>query len=107
MILGVGLVNRDYVMALAYRDFWFWQRANELLRQAKKIHRSFIQAARNLESEGGQRPNWTQPIDILEDGDTVWVISSMPGIAVHETQIRLESGELVICGNSLKQCIKN
>lgn len=80
------------------RERDFWEKASELLQHADRIHRSFIQAVNGLEGQPGQTAPWAQPVNLLETESALWIISAMPGVALHRTEVRLEGGELIISG---------
>ena len=81
-------------------DFIIWQRANNLLQQAERIHRNFLQIAAGAQyrvSQGRTR-SWEPPVNIVETDESVWVISAIPGVGVDQVTVRLEGRELVIAG---------
>ena len=81
-------------------DFMIWQRANDLLQQAERIHRNFLQIAAGAQyrvSQGKTR-SWEPPVNVVETDESVWVMSAIPGVAVDRVNVRLEGRELVIAG---------
>jgi HSP20 family protein len=81
-------------------DFIIWQRANDLLQQAERIRRNFLQVAEGARYRTfyGRTPSWQPPVNVVETDESVWVISAVPGVAVDRVDVRLEGRELVIAG---------
>ena len=81
-------------------DFILWQRANDLLQQAERIRRNFLQVAEGARyrASHGRTPRWEPPVNVIETDEGLWVISAVPGVAVDRVEIRLEGCELVIAG---------
>lgn len=81
-------------------DFLIWQRANDLLQQAERIHRNFLQiaAGARYRASHGRTPSWEPPVNVVETDESVWVISALPGVGVDRVNVRLEGRELVIAG---------
>jgi HSP20 family protein len=81
-------------------DFIIWQRANDLLQQAERIRRNFLQVAEGARYRTfyGRTPSWQPPVNVVETDESIWVISAVPGVAVDRVDVRLEGRELVIAG---------
>jgi len=81
-------------------DFIIWQRASDLLQQAERIHRNFLQVAAGAryQPSHGRTPSWEPPVNVVETNESLWVISALPGVAVDRVDVRLEGSELVIAG---------
>jgi HSP20 family molecular chaperone IbpA len=81
-------------------DFLIWQRANDLLQQAERIHRNFLQVAAgaHYRASHGRTPSWEPPVNVVETDESLWVISALPGVAVDRLNVPLEGRELVIAG---------
>jgi HSP20 family protein len=81
-------------------DFIIWQRANDLLQQAERIRRNFLQIAdgARYRTSHGRMPSWQPPVNVVETDESLWVISAVPGVAVDRVDVRLEGRELVIAG---------
>ncbi len=81
-------------------DFLIWQRANDLLQQAERIRRNFLQIADGdrYRASYGRTPRWEPPVNVVETDESLWVISAVPGVAVDRVDVRLEGRELVIAG---------
>ena len=82
-------------------DFIVWQRANDLLQQAERIHRNFLQVAAGARYRisHGRTPCWEPPVNVVETDESLWVIAAVPGVAANRMDVRLDAGELVISGN--------
>jgi HSP20 family molecular chaperone IbpA len=87
-------------MAAQDWDFIIWQRANNLLQQAERIHRNFLQAAAGARyrTSPGRSPNWEPPVNVVETDKSLWVIAALAGVAVDRVDVRLEGRELIIAG---------
>jgi HSP20 family protein len=81
-------------------DVIIWQRANNLLQQAERIHRNFLQVAAgaSYRVSHGRTPSWEPPVNVVETDESLWVISALPGVAADRMNVRLEGRELVIAG---------
>jgi HSP20 family protein len=81
-------------------DFIIWQRANDLLQQAERIRRNFLQIAdgARYRASHGRTTRWEPPVNVVETDESLWVISAVPGVAVDRVDVRLEGRELVIAG---------
>jgi HSP20 family molecular chaperone IbpA len=87
-------------MAAQDWDFIVWQRANNLLQQAERIHRNFLQVAAGARyrTSPGRSPNWEPPVNVVETDKSLWVIAALAGVAVDRVDVRLEGRELIIAG---------
>jgi HSP20 family protein len=91
-------------------DIIVWRRANDLLQQAERIHRNFLQVAAGARYRLPQSrtPSWEPPLNVVETDESLWVISALPGVAAEQMDVRLEGQELVITGNRpLPECCKD
>ena len=81
-------------------DFIVWRQANDLLQQAERIHQNFLQIAvgARYRASQGRTPGWEPPVNVIETGESLWVISALAGVAADRVNIRLEGHELVIAG---------
>ncbi|HVO94034.1 MAG TPA: Hsp20/alpha crystallin family protein [Terriglobales bacterium] len=92
------------------RDEWdilVWRRANDLLQQAERIHRNFLQVAADARYRAapGRTPSWEPPVNVVETDTSMWVIAALPGVARERMDVRLDGRELVISGNRpMPQC---
>lgn len=82
-------------------DFIVWQRANDLLQQAERIHRNFLQVAAGARYRlsHGRTPSWEPPVNVVETDESMWVISALAGVAVDRIEVRLAGRDLVIAGD--------
>jgi len=91
-------------------DFIIWQRANDLLQQAERIHRNFLQVAAGarFRATHGRTPSWEPPVNVVETDESLWVISALAGVAVDRIEVRLEGHDLVIAGERpLPKCCQD
>jgi len=81
-------------------DLIVWQRANDLLQQAERIHRNFLQVAAGARYRvsHGRTPSWEPPVNVVETDESLWVISALAGVAIDRVEVRLEVRDLVIAG---------
>src|SRR5246127_2109591 len=81
-------------------DFIVWRRANDLLQQAERIHQNFLQiaAGARYRASQGRTPSWEPPVNVIETGESLRVISALAGVAADRVNVRLEGRELVIGG---------
>lgn len=81
-------------------DLLFWQQASDLLEQAERIQRNFLQFAVSVhyQSSASQASCWAPPLNVIEADQTIWVIAALPGVSREEIEIRIEENELVIAG---------
>ena len=91
-------------------DIIIWRRANDLLQQAERIHRNFIQVAASARfyATQGRTPSWEPPVNVVETEKSLWVISALPGVTAEQMKVRIEGVELVIAGNRpLPKCCED
>jgi HSP20 family molecular chaperone IbpA len=91
-------------------EFIIWQRANDLLQQAERIHRNFLQVAAGARYRFsyGRTPSWEPPVNVVETDESLWVISALAGVAVDRVDARLEGRDLVIAGERpLPKCCQD
>jgi HSP20 family protein len=97
-------------MAASDWDIVIWRRANDLLQQAERIHRNFLQVAAgaSYRSSPGRTPSWEPPVNVVETDTSMWVIAALPGVARDRMEIRLEGRVLVISGSRpLPKCCED
>jgi HSP20 family molecular chaperone IbpA len=81
-------------------DIVIWRRANDLLQQAERIHRNFLQVAASarFRATQGRTPSWEPPVNVVETEDSLSVIAALPGVTGDRMDVRIEGMELVISG---------
>ncbi|MEX0803252.1 MAG: Hsp20 family protein [Candidatus Binatia bacterium] len=88
-------------------DILIWHRANDLLQQAERIHRNFLQiaAGAHYRASQGRTPSWEPPINVVETDETLWVVSALPGVSADQVEVKIDGNELVIAGHRpLPEC---
>ena len=82
-------------------DFLILQRATDLLQQAERIHRNYLQiaAGARFRVSYGRKPSWEPPVNVVETEESLWVILAIPGVDVDRVDVRLEGRELVVTGD--------
>ena len=91
-------------------DIVVWRRANELLQQAERIQRNFLQVAADARyrASRGRAASWEPPVNVVETDESSWVICALPGVSHDRMEVRLEGWELVISGNRpLPECCQD
>ena len=91
-------------------DIIIWRRANDLLQQAERIHRNFLQVAAGARyrASHGRTPSWEPPVNVVETDESLWVISALPGVLAERMEVRLEGRELIIAGERpLPKCCED
>ncbi len=97
-------------MASREWEFLLWQQAGDLLRQAERIQRNFLQVAVGAQyrSTHGRGRAWEPPVNIVETQESLWVISAIPGVAAERVDVHIEENELVIAGERpLPRCCED
>ena len=91
--MAINMASNDW-------DFLIWHRASDLLQQAGRIHRNFLQiaAGARYRTSPGRSPSWEPPVNVVETDGSLWVISAIAGVAVERVDVRLEGHELIIAG---------
>jgi len=81
-------------------DFVIWQQAADLLQQAERIQRNFLQVAAgaHYRSSHGRTSSWEPPVNVVETDDSLWVLSAIPGVAADRVDVRIDGHELIISG---------
>jgi len=80
-------------------DFSTWQQASELVEQAERIQRIFLQLAANHFGTLNRSPAASAPpVNVVETEDACWVITAIPGADADQIEIRLQGNELLIAG---------
>ena len=81
-------------------DFVIWQQAADLLHQAERIQRNFLQiaAGAHYRASHGRTLSWEPPVNVVETDKSLWVISAIPGVAADRVDVRIDGNELVISG---------
>ena len=82
-------------------DLLILHRATDLLQQAERIHRNYLQiaAGARFRVSYSRKPSWEPPVNVVETDESWWVILAIPGVAVDRVDVRLEGRELVITGD--------
>jgi len=87
-------------MAFRDWDFVIWQQAADLLQQAERIQRNFLQVAANAHYRAtqGRSLSWEPPVNVVETDESLWVLSAIPGIEADHVNVRIDGHELIISG---------
>lgn len=91
-------------------DTIIWRRANDLLQQAERIHRNFLQVAAGARyrASHGRTHSWEPPVNVVETDESLWVISALSGVAADRMEIRIEGCDLIIAGERpLPKCCED
>ena len=81
-------------------DFFTWQQASDLMEQAERIERNFLQvaAASRYLATSSRAGAWAPSLNVVETDQAWWVIAALPGAAANRIDIRLAGDELIIAG---------
>jgi len=81
-------------------DFFTWQQASDLMEQAERIERNFLQvaAASRYLATSSRAGAWAPSMNVVETDQAWWVIAALPGAAANRIDIRLAGDELIIAG---------
>jgi len=81
-------------------DFAIWQQAADLLQQAERIQRNFLQVAANARyrASHGRTLCWEPPVNVVETDESLWVLSAIPGVAPNHVNVNIDGHELIISG---------
>jgi HSP20 family protein len=88
-------------MAAQDWDFFLWRQASDLLQQAERIHKNFLQLAVGAQYRSFHRrgATWAPPVNVVETDESLWVMAAIPGVAADRVDVRLDGRELIISGN--------
>ena len=81
-------------------DFVIWQQAADLLQQAERIQRNFLQVAAgaHYRASHGRSLSWEPPVNVVETDKSLWVLSAVPGVAADHVNVNIDGHELIISG---------
>src|ERR1700745_3669368 len=81
-------------------DFVIWQQAADLLQQAERIQRNFLQVAAgaHYRASHGRTLSWEPPVNVVETDKSLWVLSAVPGVAADHVNVNIDGHELIISG---------
>ncbi|MGZ8496453.1 MAG: Hsp20/alpha crystallin family protein [Candidatus Binatia bacterium] len=80
-------------------DFFASQQASNLMEQADRIERNFLQiAAGHHLALNSPAAASAPPVNVVETDQACWVITALPGADADRIDIRLQGNELIIAG---------
>jgi len=80
-------------------DFFAWQQFSDLMEQADRIQRNFLQIAANRHlALNSLESAWAPSVNVVETDRACWVITALPGADANQIDIRLEGSELIVAG---------
>ena len=87
-------------MATRDWDFVIWQQAADLLQQAERIQRNFLQVAAgaHYRASRGRSSSWEPPVNVVESDESLWVIAALPGVTTDRVNVHIDGDELIISG---------
>lgn len=71
---------------------WMWMQACEVLDQAERLQRKFVQYA----GPGVDAAVWEPPVDIHETSDDVSLLFALPGVVPEQIEVTLEASALTV-----------
>ena len=83
-------------MPPANLEAWMWAEACEALARAERLQREFFRLG---PPSARPHPNWEPPVDIFENGDELWIVAALPGVAAPSVEIGVADGILTISGD--------
>lgn len=104
-----SVISQPEVLFMAAQD-WdviVWRQAKELLQQAERIQRNFLQFAvvSRYRATAGRSACWEPLVNVVETDASLWVVSALAGVTLDRIQVRFEENELVIAGDRpLPEC---
>jgi len=91
-------------------DIVIWQQAADLLQQAERIQRNFLQvaASAHYRATHGRSTSWEPPINVVETDGSLWVLSAIPGVSDDHVNVNINGDELIISGQRpLPDCCRD
>lgn len=81
-------------------DVIAWQQASDLMEQAERIERNFLQVAAvsRYFATSSRAGAWAPTVNVVETDQAWWVIAALPGAAANRIDIRLAGDELIVAG---------
>lgn len=76
---------------------WMWTDAVILLERMQRVQQQNFAPSRGA----GGTPNWEPPADMIETDREVLVLVALPGVDPEQTDVRIESGTLVVRGQRI------
>jgi len=82
------------------RDLLSWRQANELMEQAERIQRNFLQIIADTRYLAPQGVGGTcaPHVNVVKTDQDWWVIAALPGAKANQIDIRVEGDQLIIAG---------
>jgi len=96
-------------MASRQWDLRFWEQANDLVKQAERIQRSFIEVATSSRYERTRSARaWSPALNLVETERGLSVICALPGVKAEHLEIRADGNQLIIRGQrALPDCCQH
>lgn len=81
-------------------DLLSWRQASDLMEQAERIQRNFLQITVNSHYlvPSSRAGAWAPSVNVVETNQVCWVITALPGAEANQIEVRLEGQELIIAG---------
>jgi HSP20 family protein len=73
---------------------WMWTEACAMIERAERLQRQFFRPGLSSLPSA----SWEPPVDVFESERGVQIIVALPGVEPQNTEVYLDSGELVITG---------
>ncbi|MEA2997990.1 MAG: hypothetical protein QOG74_3539 [Alphaproteobacteria bacterium] len=73
---------------------WMWTEACAMIERAERLQRQFFRPGLSSMPSA----SWEPPVDVFESERGVQIIVALPGVEPQNTEVYLDSGELVITG---------
>ena len=80
-------------------DLRFWEQANDLVKQAERIQRNFIEVAVSSRYQRTRSARaWSPPVNVVETERGLYVICALSGVKAEHLEVRAEGSQLIIRG---------
>ena len=72
---------------------WMWGQALEMLENAERLQRPFLQPG------AGRGGRWEPPVDVYQSGDDLWIFIALPGVLQEGVEVLIDSTTLIVRGD--------
>ena len=87
-------------MASREWDLRFWEQTNDLIKQAERIQRNFLEVAVSSQYQSNRSVRtWSPALNVMETETGLSVICAVSGVRSEHLEVRAEGQELIIMGH--------
>jgi HSP20 family protein len=80
--------------------FRYWVPISDFRRMEETVSRQWRNIGREFSADGEHVESWAVPLDVVQEGDTIVVRASLPGIRLEEIHVTVEENTLTIRGET-------